>query len=79
MATTITFDTYAYIKRLKAAGFMARLNTYETLGKPTSDIHFASGTISMFQPNRDATSLQFAVSSTVIERGFSGSAVFVPG
>ncbi len=62
----------------ESVGFMSRLTTYVSYDKSTSHTHFSSGTISMFQKNEEQTAMQFVISSTVIQKGFSGSAVFTP-
>jgi hypothetical protein len=40
--------------------------------------HFAMGVISMLLPSEGSKSINFAVSTTIIQKGFSGSAVFRP-
>lgn len=54
-------------------GFMSSLKLDES-----SHTHFAMGVISMMLPSENSQSINFAISSTVIQHGFSGSAIFRP-
>jgi len=73
-----TFNEYPTFSQKPASlgssvGFMSRLSLDES-----SHSHFAMGVISMYLPSENSEALNFALSSTVIQHGFSGSAVFLP-
>ena len=59
-----------------SVGFISRLTIHDSPDSSTSHNHFANGTVSMIIPNEDDTGIQYTISSTVVQKGFSGSAVF---
>ncbi len=59
-----------------SVGFISRLSLHSSFDESTSHTHFANGTVSMLMPNKENTGIQYTISSTVIQKGFSGSAVF---
>lgn len=59
-----------------SVGFMSRLELHDSFSECTTHSHFANGTVSMMLPNPDNGGVQYTISSTVVQKGFSGSAVF---
>ena len=59
-------------------GFMSSLTLYESVNKKNLHTHFAMGVVSMLLPSKNSKATNYVMSSTVIQKGFSGSAVFRP-
>jgi hypothetical protein len=59
-----------------SVGFMSNLQLYKSADDTELHPHFAAGFVSMILPERNGKALRFALSSTVIQSGFSGSPVF---
>ncbi len=61
-----------------SVGFMSSLTLYDSLEESNTYTHLSTGTISFFLRSNNTKAPQFAISSTVIQKGCSGSAVFRP-
>jgi hypothetical protein len=59
-------------------GFMSNLKMHITIEETEVHSHMAVGNISMLLPDKEKDVLNFSLSGTVIQKGFSGSAVFLP-
>jgi hypothetical protein len=59
-------------------GFVSRLSLHDSIEDVSTHTHFAHGFISMMLPSEKGNGMRFAVSGTVMQKGFSGSAVFLP-
>lgn len=59
-------------------GFISRLTIHNSIDDSTSHSHFGAGYTSMFAPSEEDSSPRIAISSVLMQKGFSGSAVFKP-
>jgi hypothetical protein len=63
-------------------GFISRLKLQNTLDDTSTHTHFSAAFVSMMLPGSTARGMQnyprFALSGTVMQKGFSGSPVFLP-
>jgi Trypsin-like peptidase domain len=59
-------------------GFISRLTLHKTFDETSTRSHFSAAFVSMLVPGKNATQVRFALSGTVMQKGFSGSPVFLP-
>jgi hypothetical protein len=59
-------------------GFISQLKLHKTLDETSTRSHFSATFVSMLLPGKNATHVRFALSGTVMQKGFSGSPVFLP-
>ena len=60
-------------------GFVSSLTLHNYADEATSHLHLAIGYVSMFLQDHANGTQQFALSTAVVQPGFAGSAVFLPG
>lgn len=59
-------------------GFISQLTLHNTLEDTSTRTHFSAAFVSMLIPGRGEAHARFALSGTIMQKGFSGSPVFLP-